>query len=206
MSKKKIILVRHAESIANAGFQTSHAHSIPLSPKGLTQAEAIVNDFPIVPELIVTSSFLRTQQTAAPLISKTPDARVEVWDMIHEFTYLDREKQKNKTPEQRRPFAIAYWNQKDPFYRDGPEEESFYDLLKRIERFLEVLEQRKENTIAVFSHGQFLNALKIVKSLKTPVDQMTKEDLSLLMDKLVEIQEKTPISNAAVLKWDDVVM
>jgi broad specificity phosphatase PhoE len=142
--KKTILLIRHAESIANAGFSTTDAHSIPLSPKGLAQAEALADDFPIVPELIVTSLFLRTRETAAPLISKTPDAAVETWDMIHEFTYLNRDVHRNKTPEERKPFAIDYWNRRDPFYSDGPQEESFFSLLRRIESFLEKIDSREK--------------------------------------------------------------
>lgn len=39
------------------------------------------------PDLIVTSPYLRTQQTAAATIERFPNVPVEVWP-IQEFTYL----------------------------------------------------------------------------------------------------------------------
>ena len=47
----------------------------------------VATDWGETPSLIVTSLFLRTQQTAAPTIERFPDVPVEVWP-IEEFTYL----------------------------------------------------------------------------------------------------------------------
>ena len=63
---KKIWLIRHGESIANAGEPTQDHAAIPLSEKGLQQAQELALAIPSAPDLIVTSPFLRAQQTAGP--------------------------------------------------------------------------------------------------------------------------------------------
>ena len=55
---KKIWLIRHGESIANAGEPTQDHAAIPLSEKGLQQAQELALAIPSAPDLIVTSPFL----------------------------------------------------------------------------------------------------------------------------------------------------
>ena len=205
MNIKEIIFVRHAESEANAGLPTKDAQSVPLSSRGLQQAEDLVADFPIEPELIVISKYTRTKQTATPLILKSKTARVETWDMVHEFTFLDREKYKNTTTHERQKHVIDYWEKKDPYYKDGPSEESFFDLLKRTENFFEKLEEQKENKIAIFSHGQFLTSLKIVKNLDKKIDMLSKEELSELMTTFRILNIENPIENAEIFTIEKLV-
>lgn len=54
---KKIWLIRHGESIANAGEPTQDHAAIPLSEKGLQQAQELALAIPSAPDLIVTSPF-----------------------------------------------------------------------------------------------------------------------------------------------------
>ena len=61
--------------------------TIELTDKGWTQACDVAASWDEEPTLIVTSPFLRTQQTAAPTIERFSDVAVEVWP-IEEFTYL----------------------------------------------------------------------------------------------------------------------
>lgn len=60
---KKVWLIRHGESTANAGAVTNDHKTIPLSSKGQEQAEQISISFREPPTLIITSPFDRTRQT-----------------------------------------------------------------------------------------------------------------------------------------------
>jgi broad specificity phosphatase PhoE len=86
---KKILLIRHAESAANAGLATVSPDSIPLTEKGIEQARLLANFLADAPALIVVSPFLRARQTAAPLIERFLNAEVENWE-VQEFTYLSK--------------------------------------------------------------------------------------------------------------------
>lgn len=52
---KKVVLIHHGESVANAGFPTSDPASIPLTEDGRLQAEQIAEKMKIVPDLIIVS-------------------------------------------------------------------------------------------------------------------------------------------------------
>lgn len=202
---KEIIFVRHAESLANAGYVTSNHDLISLSPYGVTQAKSLADHFPIVPELIVVSNYLRTAMTAHPLIVKLQKPKVEVWDMIHEFTYLDREKYKGTTTQERMIPSNEYWKKKDPHYKDGPLEENFFDLLKRVNKFDEVLKQRKEKKIAIFSHGQFLIAFKLFSQLNKKPDELTLREVKSLMTNVRKLSFKNSIKNAKPMTFTELV-
>ena len=85
---KKVVLIHHGESVANAGFPTSDPASIPLTEDGRLQAEQIAEKMTIVPDLIIVSPYLRARQTAEPVIKRFPQAKVECWPEVREFTYL----------------------------------------------------------------------------------------------------------------------
>jgi probable phosphoglycerate mutase len=53
----------------------------------------------------------------------------------------------------------AYWLRSDPTYCDSAGAESFLDFVARAQNFLDRLEGHPASDIAVFSHGQFLNAV-----------------------------------------------
>ena len=204
MKKREIIFVRHAESKANAGEKTPDAHSIPLSEKGKVQAEELAQHFPLKPKLIILSTFLRTKETAQPLIEKLDTVQIEIWDMIHEFTYLDRTRCKNTTMQERKKYAENYWSKMDPWYKDGPEEENFFELLGRAEKFLEKINLVKTNSIAIFSHGQFLTALKIVRPLDKKIEELTKSEIQNLMNNFYRLQNETPIKNTEIIDFENI--
>ena len=202
---KKITFIRHAESMANAGFATADHSSVPLSPKGFAQAEQLAQNFPFCPELVVVSTFLRTHQTAAPFQERFKDVPTETWDMVHEFTYLDRNKHRNTTSAERKNSVLSYWSKRDPFHRDGPQEESFLDLLLRGERMFDALAEREERSIVVFSHGEFLSSLRIVQKLDREVRALTQDDLEELMDIFLDLKVSDPIRNAVPMAWKELL-
>lgn len=155
---KHVRLIRHGESAANAGEPTRDHASIPLTAKGVEQADKLARSFTRASELIVASPFLRAQATALATTALYPAAAFETWP-IHEFTYLAPARCVDTTLEQRRGWVDTYWQRADPAYSDGEGAESFLDLLARSRHFLEQLAEQRANDITVFSHGQFLNTV-----------------------------------------------
>lgn len=155
---KRVRLIRHGESAANAG-QTSRDHeSIPLTPRGLQQAITVARSFTETPDLIVVSPFARAQSTAQKTVAVFPTAALETWP-IQEFTYLEPARCVDTTVSQRREWVEAYWIRAAPEYSDGEGAESFLHFVARAQAFLERLAEHPATCAAVFSHGQFLNAV-----------------------------------------------
>ncbi len=153
-----IWLIRHGESESNAGLITADAGSSALTARGQAQAEAVVRLFPKAPALIITSPYVRTALTAAPLRRRFPATPHEEWP-VQEFTYLDAEQRRNTTLQQREPWVAAYWERSDPTFRDGLGAESFADLLERVQTFRTRLNRLQADPVVVFSHGHFLAAV-----------------------------------------------
>ena len=151
-----IWFIRHAESETNVGLPTISPLTSRLTPAGREQAQSIARYFTTPPELIITSSYMRTKQTAEPTQQHFPDAHVEEWP-VHEFTYLSESLGSGPTTiNQRRPLVDAYWERLDSLYTDGEGAESFMLFMQRVQGILEQLRNANEGTIAVFSHGQFI--------------------------------------------------
>src|SRR5215475_7985470 len=126
---KNVWLIRHAESIGNAGLATSRPDTIPLTGRGIEQASYLADSFSQAPALIVTSPYIRTQQSAKPTIQRFPAARQEQWE-VQEFTYLSPARYLDTTAADRIPFVEAYWSRCDPHYVDGDGAESFADFIR----------------------------------------------------------------------------
>jgi broad specificity phosphatase PhoE len=161
-SKNKVFLIRHAQSLSNNGERTSSPENNLLTPTGINQAEELAKTISIKPSLIIYSSYKRTYLTAEPLIKKYPQTPHEEWDFIHEFTYLNREHCANTTPQERKPLVINYWAKMDPNYSDGGNAETFSNLIVRIKLMLSTIKDRPEENIFIFTHGQFIEATKII--------------------------------------------
>lgn len=155
---KRVRLFRHGQSSANAGHASQDHKSIPLTSKGLEQAITVAKSFTDAPHLIVTSPFERAQVTAQSTAKRFPTAALETWP-IQEFTYLEPARCADTTVAQRKEWVDAYWLKSHPAYCDGVGAESFLDFVARAQVFLERLTAHPASDIAVFSHGQFLNAV-----------------------------------------------
>jgi len=156
-----IFLIRHAESEANINGKTLSHASIALSENGHKQAQALCLKLPEIDHVIV-SQYLRTHQTAAPLLEKY-DLSFEVDAHLHEFSYLSERKCANTNMDDRKAWVKAYWEKMDYQYKDADDAESFEDLYMRVQAFHEKLKALSDNyvqkNLAVFSHGQFLQLL-----------------------------------------------
>jgi probable phosphoglycerate mutase len=150
-----VLLVRHAQTTANAGEVTENHADIRLTALGEQQARDVaiaVGQPP--PDLIVVSPFRRTLDTAIPLIRAHPTVAVETWP-IEEFSYLSPARADRTSPAERRPMVAEYWDRADPFYVDGKGAESFAHFVERLRRFHRRLWQHS-GRVVVFGHGQFL--------------------------------------------------
>jgi broad specificity phosphatase PhoE len=118
----------------------------------------IAGSFSVAPDLIVASPFARAQATAQATAATFPGTPVETW-AIEEFTYLAPDRCADTTVAQRKSWVDAYWLKSDPFFCDGVSAESFHAFVARAQAFLDRLEEHPAGDIAVFSHGQYLNAV-----------------------------------------------
>lgn len=151
-------LIRHGQSTANAGQATDDPEMIPLTDLGHEQARRTSLAFVRPPGLIVTSKYLRAQQTAEYTTRRFPTVPLETWN-IHEFTYLSATALANTTAEDRRPLVQSYWSNADPYFVHGEGAESFAGFIGRVEVLHQQLLARKEDFTAVFCHGFVMKAI-----------------------------------------------
>jgi len=156
----RAIFIRHGQSTGNAGIPCHDLSGIELTELGRQQSREMAASWTETPDLIVTSPFLRTQQTAAVTIERFPDVPVEVWP-IQEFTYLQPSRWNGTLSSERMPYIERYWAAADPEFYDGDGAESFTTMLSRVRASLDRLETLPaESLIYVFSHGQFIQAVR----------------------------------------------
>jgi 2,3-bisphosphoglycerate-dependent phosphoglycerate mutase len=161
-STTRIILVRHGQSVANAGGRTADQIVNPLTDLGHAQSREFAERLDCRPTLFITSSFQRAQQTAEPLRQRYPDVPVEEWP-IHEFTFLEPSRHNNTSEADREPSVITYWQRNNPDYVDGPGAESFIMFLDRArETIRKLVDKSPGGCIVVFSHGFFMQAFRLV--------------------------------------------
>lgn len=168
-----IFLIRHAESEANINGKTLSHASISLSEHGHKQAQALCLKLPEIDHVIV-SQYLRTHQTAAPLLEKY-NLTFEVDEHLHEFSYLSERKCANTNIDDRKAWVNAYWEKMDYQHKDADDAESFEDLYIRVQAFHEKLkiltEIYAQKNLAVFSHGQFLQLLMMQIQQPQPISK-----------------------------------
>jgi probable phosphoglycerate mutase len=159
----RILLVRHGQSVANAGGSPPDHTTNPLTELGHAQAKAFAEGFfSCAPTLFLHSPFLRARQTAEPLLQKFPDVPAEEWP-IQEFTYLEPARHNGTNEEQQMPHIHKYWERPDPAYVTGPGAESFTQFLDRargtIERFTRM---PPGGCVVVFTHGFMMQAIRLL--------------------------------------------
>lgn len=169
-----LLFVRHAESQANAGLVTSDPKTISITKAGRYASQVLAESINTRPDLIIVSSFIRTQQTAEPLKRKYPHVQVEVWP-IHEFTYLSPKQCLNTTAKDRLTMVTEYWDRCDPGYIHGPGAESFNQFYERVSKSLAMLKGLKRDYVIIFSHSQVIQLIQQVveNGYQPSLDAMT---------------------------------
>jgi len=189
---KVVWLIRHGESESNVGIHTTQPTELTqLTRKGQQQAisvAAVVSK----PDLIVTSPYLRTKQTAQPTIERFPNCPQTEWQ-VQEFDYIAPPLQPVD-----RPGILAlckeYWQRRDPFYQDGVGAESFASLIHRVDLTFKQIEQSATNTILVFTHSGFIRAVLWSTLMSHP------EVTPRSMDKFYGFISSISIPNGAIVK------
>ncbi|WP_285309595.1 histidine phosphatase family protein [Stenotrophomonas maltophilia] len=162
-----LVVVRHAQSMANAGFVTADPESIALTAMGEEQARAMAVTWPAAPDRIFTSPFLRARQTSQPLAERFKMVAAPL--AVHEFTYLSPERCVGTSAADRKQWVEDYWSRCDPNYVDGPGAESFAQLIARAARALRILKSYSAHEqVVVFSHGQLMQAMRWICGSKAP--------------------------------------
>jgi broad specificity phosphatase PhoE len=189
-----IWVIRHAQSLSNAGQATIGPHDNGLSELGYQQAKCVAAVVEHSPEQIIISPYLRTQLTAQPLIEKFPHVAVETWQ-VQEFTFLNLPLDQPTTPIQRSPLTQAYWDRCDPTYIDGERAESFEQLMTRAQQTRERL-QHFSGFVVMVTHEQFIKAM-LWQVLATPsvIDARS-------MRKFCGFWQSFRIPNASILKLE----
>ena len=149
--------IRHGESNSNVGERTASAAAPILTERGWQEARRVPLAFEHAPDLLVTSSYIRTKQTASPLLEQFPQIPQQEWT-IQEFTELSFAHRNNTAPQERAPIIREYWETLDPQHHDGEGAESFEDLVNRVDSALRAMDTL-EGFTAVFSHGLFMRVL-----------------------------------------------
>ncbi len=156
---KNIYLVRHGETVSNAGGVAIRNADIPLTELGKEQAKVVTtwllgNVRPI--DNIFISKFIRTHQTASPLLEKI-NIEPTVIDGLEEFNYIDFSRIKNIPANERRKLSHNYWQTATPDYIDGEDAESFNQLQTRITKVLNYFEELPNGNYIVYTHGLWLS-------------------------------------------------
>jgi 2,3-bisphosphoglycerate-dependent phosphoglycerate mutase len=148
-----LLLVRHGQSVSNAGLRTVRPHLTELTAVGEEQARLTAAVLP-EPRLIASSPYHRARATAQPFIERWPEVPVVEWP-VQEFTFLDPSAWDGTTAIERRPAAAAYWQRADPHYAESAGAESFAMLLARADRVRHDVLAFGDEPIVVFTHGLF---------------------------------------------------
>ncbi|MDO4997375.1 MAG: histidine phosphatase family protein [Neisseria sp.] len=162
---KKIYLIRHAQSAANAGgsgdvvrFPNSE---IPITDLGKVQAASLADwllaRIGQVNEIFV-SPYLRAQQTAEPYLQKM-NAQVTVLNDLHEFNYLSWANIQGKTFADLKTQAEQYWTRNDVDFCDGEDCDSFASFFQQISDVRRFFAQKDDGVYVVFGHGFWIGVL-----------------------------------------------
>lgn len=187
-------LIRHGESVSNAGEKTENYARMPLTPRGQTQAEQIAQAFPQPPDHILLSPYFRAQQTAAPLMRKYPNVPVGE-AAVQEFTYLDSDRCRDLNLTGRQPLVDAYWDRMDPAYCDGGNSESYSHFARRVRSFL-AHAATGPGWRVVFTHAQFIRGVVLATLWGDLPDSVES------MRAFYAMREWLPVPNGSILRLE----
>lgn len=162
----RAIFIRHGQSTANIGQPTKNFAQVPLTDLGQEQALAVAASWEFTPGCIVSSPFLRAQQTSKPTVERFPEVPFETWP-IYEFTFWDPTHWGGSEPKDLMHKVERYWHAADPDARFGAGvategSESFAMMLGRAEETFRRLESlRTESPVLLFTHGHFIQTLRL---------------------------------------------
>ncbi len=155
---KIVYFVRHGQSIDNASpaFQSTES---PLSEKGKQQAEYIAKRISRIPfDALIASPLPRAKETTE-IIAQVTNKDPEYSDLFVERIKPSYVSGKPYTDER----ANTLWRvwDKSLYTSDirAEDGENFDDIVARVDKALSFLQDRKEHSLVVVTHGFFLRAM-----------------------------------------------
>ena len=155
---RSIFFVRHGQSSSNAGALSVPHAEVPLTATGHAQAAAIAPLLPAAPALVLTSPYVRAQQTAAPYCARCGAAAQPV-ALLHEFDAIAFHLIAGMDGDARRPVTAAFWAKSDPLHRTGADKESFVQFACRVRAFVHHLLPALPHGTVAFGHGTWIAML-----------------------------------------------
>lgn len=152
-------LIRHGESLSNAGHPTTGNAGVGLTPKGEAQSIAAATMIVTKPDHLIVSPFLRAKIMATHIEQRWPGLHADVWP-IHELTYLSPTRCLGTTYETRLAMVNDFWRRSDPHYCDGDDAESIAGFLGRLQQFHQRLNALDGSFAVVVGHGHFFSAYR----------------------------------------------
>lgn len=186
----KIILVRHAESIANSqGIYQGQTYDTGLSSLGKKQAEALADKlyyFKI--DKVVVSPLKRTLETAS-LITKKIGKDFEITSEIIETNHGDWEGQNKKWIFNKYPKILETW-MKTPSKAEFPNGETFYETINRVKTFF--FNKHWKGTTLIVTHDNIIRIfISLIKA--KPIDQMWNMKLEPTGISIIEVTQNNGV-------------
>ena len=164
---KKIYLIRHAESEANAAVDLdnpTYYYDARITKRGESQALKAKNVLENIHfDTYICSPLTRTLQTFSIIF---PDNKPIIEPLIREhlFHSCDVGRQPSSLKKDFTSFDFSnlndfWWNNNKPINEKKIVKESFNDIKNRLDKFKLWLNQSNSNTIALVSHGTFLSQI-----------------------------------------------
>ena len=164
---KKIYLIRHAESEANAAVDLdspTYYYDARITKRGESQALKAKNVLENIHfDTYICSPLTRTLQTFSIIF---PDNKPIIEPLIREhlFHSCDVGRQPSSLKKDFTSFDFSnlndfWWNNNKPINEKKIVKENFNDIKNRLEKFKLWLNKSNSNTIALVSHGTFLSQI-----------------------------------------------
>lgn len=196
----KVLLIRHAESESNIGGVFEHQNVVKITDNVKKQAEDLLEVLN-KPDRIICSRFIRTIETAEPLMNKFTEVGAHIWIDTHEFQPIDTKKYAGLTTEKRDNIAREYWIKMDPLFHDGGNSESFKNLVDRVNSGILKM-KNLDGLNYLFTHANFIRCLLVLLDSFPDFNMQQKtNDLYLqIMQKFEEsyLSGNLPIKNTEI--------
>ena len=164
---KKIYLIRHAESEANAAVDLdnpTYYYDARITKRGESQALKAKNILENIHfDTYICSHLTRTLQTFSIIF---PDNKPIIEPLIREhlFHSCDVGRQPSSLKKDFTSFDFSnlndfWWNNNKPINEKKIVKENFNDIKNRLDKFKLWLNKSNSNTIALVSHGTFLSQI-----------------------------------------------
>ena len=164
---KKIYLIRHAESEANAAVDLdnpTYYYDARITKRGESQALKAKNVLENIHfDTYICSPLTRTLQTFSIIF---PDNKPIIEPLIREhlFHSCDVGRQPSSLKKDFTSFDFSnlndfWWNNNKPINEKKIVKENFNDIKNRLDKFKLWLKKSNSNTIALVSHGTFLSQI-----------------------------------------------